>query len=350
MFEYSGNIHIHSAYSDGRLSIKEIAREAKKAGLNFIIITDHNNLDGLVNQQEGYYNDVLVLVGMEVNDICNHYLALDISKVVLKNTRHPQHVIDGVNSQKGIGIIAHPVEKGSPYINEGRTYPWKDWTVEGYQGIEIWNFLSQWRDEITNIFRGIQLLINPVAALKKGAQSGALAIYDQQVSQGKKIIAVGSSDAHGYQVGLGPVKIKIGGYDISFRTINMHILSKEALTGDANEDKYKVYEALRCGCAWISNDYYLNSRGFRYQIKDRNKVWQMGDKATYNPGMIAEIKTPVSTRVVLYRNGRRVGENTGNEHCFNITQPGIYRSQAFIKYKAHFLPWIYSNPIWLEKI
>ena len=42
MFTYAGNIHIHSSYSDGSGSIEEIAKAAAKAGLDYIVITDHS--------------------------------------------------------------------------------------------------------------------------------------------------------------------------------------------------------------------------------------------------------------------------------------------------------------------
>ncbi len=47
-----GAIHIHTTHSDGTSTIKEIAKAAKKAGLEWIIITDHNNLKGL--REEGW--------------------------------------------------------------------------------------------------------------------------------------------------------------------------------------------------------------------------------------------------------------------------------------------------------
>jgi len=105
MFEYKGHVHIHSRYSDGGGKIKQIAARANQAGLDFIVITDHYNLDGLYEGEEGYQSGVLVMIGMEVNDECNHYLALGVKEVVANNDLNPQAVIDEVNSQKGIGIM-----------------------------------------------------------------------------------------------------------------------------------------------------------------------------------------------------------------------------------------------------
>ena len=43
--QYKGAIHIHSLNSDGSGDIETITRAAQKAGLSWIIITDHNYFD-----------------------------------------------------------------------------------------------------------------------------------------------------------------------------------------------------------------------------------------------------------------------------------------------------------------
>ncbi|MEJ2149133.1 MAG: PHP domain-containing protein, partial [Chloroflexota bacterium] len=67
VYEYIGNAHIHTPYSDGEGSHTEIAQAAVQAGLDFVIVTDHNVL---VQGVEGYYHfgtdqDVLLLTGEE---------------------------------------------------------------------------------------------------------------------------------------------------------------------------------------------------------------------------------------------------------------------------------------------
>lgn len=56
-YQYRGAIHIHSTFSDGTGDILEIVSAAKKAGLSWIVVTDHNNLD----IQEGIYSGIYVL-------------------------------------------------------------------------------------------------------------------------------------------------------------------------------------------------------------------------------------------------------------------------------------------------
>jgi hypothetical protein len=41
-YEYVGNLHTHTNYSDGNGSHEDIALAAIKAGLDFVIVTDHN--------------------------------------------------------------------------------------------------------------------------------------------------------------------------------------------------------------------------------------------------------------------------------------------------------------------
>ncbi|HEX9925232.1 MAG TPA: hypothetical protein VGD99_21425, partial [Anaerolineae bacterium] len=71
MPEIVGNLHLHTTTSDGTETHDEVALAAIRAGLDFIIYTDHNIcVDGI----EGWYQapddggEVLRLMGQEVND------------------------------------------------------------------------------------------------------------------------------------------------------------------------------------------------------------------------------------------------------------------------------------------
>ena len=45
MFQYCGAIHIHSLFSDGTGDLNTIVKAAKKSGLDWIIVTDHNTME-----------------------------------------------------------------------------------------------------------------------------------------------------------------------------------------------------------------------------------------------------------------------------------------------------------------
>ena len=69
MHEISVNLHMHTTYSDGHASHSDIARSALRAGIDVVIVTDHNVY---VEGPEGYYTEderrVLLLVGEEIHD------------------------------------------------------------------------------------------------------------------------------------------------------------------------------------------------------------------------------------------------------------------------------------------
>ncbi|NLV21258.1 MAG: CehA/McbA family metallohydrolase [Syntrophomonadaceae bacterium] len=345
MFEYTGNMHIHSRYSDGSATISQIRNYAKQAGLDFIIVTDHFNMKAA--SQEGYKDGLLMLVGMEINEAHNHYLALDIDQVVKNNTEHPQEVIDAVNQQEGIGIIAHPLEYASNFLNEGNVYNWVDWSVEGFQGIEIWNLLSQWKGSISNFYKALYYILNPQGALI-GPYPQTMRRFDDYQRQGKRIVACGGADAHAPGLRLGPFYFKIISYPFSFRSINMHTLLPQPLSGNLATDKKMIYDALRNASCWVANDYFKNSRGFSFTLCDDRQIWNMGEDVPWQENLQCKVSTPYRARVKLYKNGELAAESEGREHLFQGITRGIYRVEAYLRYRCKYRPWIFTNSIWVN--
>ena len=78
-YKYLGAIHIHTKYSDGTGDIFEITKAAKKAGLSWVLITDHNNIE----VEEGIINGIYVIKGEEISKTSsNHYIALGLKEKV----------------------------------------------------------------------------------------------------------------------------------------------------------------------------------------------------------------------------------------------------------------------------
>lgn len=346
MHEYAGNLHIHSIYSDGSGTVEEIAAAAARAGLDFIVITDHFNLDALDNKQEGYHKEVLVLAGMEINESCNHYLAFNIDRVIANDEDNTQRIIDEVKRQKGFGVIAHPDEKGSPLYKEGEVFNWVDWSVQGFQGIEIWNYLSQFRDAAQNLLRGIFIMFNSHAAFT-GPCSTTIKRLDQLQKNGVKIFAFAGSDAHGIKINFGPLAFCISSYYDCFRCINMHVLTEEKLSGVLEKDKQLIYDALERGSSWIAYDYFKNSRGFKFHFRSGQKEFHIGNSISWQKDLTAYVKTPYPARTILIKNGEEYRSSYGREHFFRELGPGVYRIEAYHRHRCTYRPWIFSNPIWV---
>ncbi|HSM26334.1 MAG TPA: PHP domain-containing protein, partial [Anaerolineaceae bacterium] len=162
MEELVVNLHIHSIYSDGSWIHKKIAEAAIQANLDAIIITDHNLL---IHGLEGYYQHkgkkILVLIGEEIHDKSleahkNHLLTFGQMKELCTFAVDPQNLIHLVEKSGGLSFLAHPFENPLPQVKE-QAIIWENWEVVGFTGLEIWNHLSELKNESRNWF---QLLLN----------------------------------------------------------------------------------------------------------------------------------------------------------------------------------------------
>lgn len=107
-------LHMHTVYSDGNGTHAELARAGLKAGVDALIITDHNVL---VQDMEGYLQQgkkrLLTLVGEEVHDQTrvpggNHLLIFGHNRELARFAPKPQQLIDQVRASNALSFIAHP--------------------------------------------------------------------------------------------------------------------------------------------------------------------------------------------------------------------------------------------------
>ena len=55
LIDYAGAIHVHTRHSDGSGTVPEVISAAQKAEIDFLIITDHNNMRAQRDGAEGWY-------------------------------------------------------------------------------------------------------------------------------------------------------------------------------------------------------------------------------------------------------------------------------------------------------
>ncbi len=347
MFNYPGNIHIHSCYSDGSGNFDQITIDAKSAGLSFVIISDHETLTGL--PEEGVQNGVNVLVGVEINRSQNHYLALDLDQLIKSDEQNPQQVIDRVKKEGGLGFIAHPFEKGSRYIEKGKAYPWKYWPVFNFDGLELWNYTSHWRGRHPSLFKTLYYFFFNRKAAMDSPPREALQLWDCYNNNGHRITAIGSSDAHASLYKLGLFKVTVFTYRYIFKTINTYIVLKEELSENYHTARKQIIGALRCGCCFISFDSLYAGNNFYYYAKAGSNTVLMGEQVNFQEKLALFIKAPKTRSMLrLLRNGKIISEKEGKELKFYPEQAGVYRAEVyFCPRLGRPRPWIYSNPIYI---
>ena len=162
---YKGDLHTHTVHSDGKYELQEVVQIAGKIGLDFVALTDHNTItQNLVYPKE---NELTFIPGMELTTNHGHCNFLGVIDPVLdfRSTSDAQ-VLERILEAKKNGafvVLNHP---HCPYC------PW-EWSFDvPYDAVEIWN--GPWRE----------------------SNQHTLDWWQNQLVQGRKIVAVGGSDVH----------------------------------------------------------------------------------------------------------------------------------------------------------
>ena len=354
MKELIVNLHIHSSYSDGAGTHNEIAKEALEAGLDAVIVTDHNVL---VRGIEKYFNkesrQILLLVGEEVHDQNrqpqkSHLLVFNSPDEMCGYASNPQDLIDQVNQRGGLAFIAHPYEKALPLFKED-DISWENWEVKNYTGIELWNGMSEFKNEIHNILHAIFLAYNP-QWIPFGPNNDTLTRWDQLLASGKKVTAIGGSDSHAMHMSMGPFRKVVFPYVYHFRAINNHILTPTGLSGELTRDKAMIYDAFQQGRLFIGNDLIYPTFGFGFSAESEGQTAQMGEILEFKHGCTLRIRLPGKSECTLIKNGIPVSRWEGQQIITHLTnQTGVYRVECHRRYLGSRRGWIYTNPIYLRK-
>jgi predicted metal-dependent phosphoesterase TrpH len=349
-YEYVGNLHAHTFYSDGWASHEGVARAGLDAGLDFVVTTDHNvRVEGV----EGYYfsgpRRILLLTGEEIHDSArdpqkNHLLVFGAGKEMAARAPQPQRLIDEVRVQGGLSFLAHPIDSPATLFKEP-DLSWVDWSVHDFTGLEIWNFMARHKVWLQNWPTAILASLFP-SWFTRGPSPELLRIWDDALEAGQAWVAIGGADAHGLPVRVGPFRTVIFPYRFLFRTVNTHVLSEEPWTGQPDADARALYAGLRTGQCFVGYDHDAPSRGFRFRaIDDRGPV-SMGGTARARFGVTLQAHAPRRSDLRLIRNGDVIRHWSDAESVVLVVhEPGSYRVEASLNRRGRLRPWIYSNPI-----
>jgi hypothetical protein len=359
MHEISINLHMHTFYSDGHATHSDIAQAALRAGVDVVIVTDHNVY---VEGPEGYYADgdrrVLLLVGEEIHDQArlpqkSHLLVFGAGRELASLAWNLNLLVDGVRMAGGLSFIAHPLDPEAPAVGED-DISWVDWQVQDYTGLELWNGLSEFKSLLKSKLHALYYAYNP-SRIAHGPFPQVLQRWDDLLASGKRVVAIGGSDAHALPARLGPLRRVIFPYEFHFRTINTHLLIDKPLSGDLENDRRLIYDAFRHGRAFIGYDLPASTRGFHFIASGYEQIAQMGEIISALRGVTFQIRLPLPTQASppvecrLVRHGEIVQTWKGQQHCAYITsEPGAYRVEVYLDFQGRRRGWIFSNPIYVK--
>jgi len=161
-----GDLHMHGVHSDGSYTIAEAIRSCKEKGLQFAAFTDHNNASQNLSTLAA--DEELVLIpGVELTSYKGHANllgvldALDDFRVLT-----PEQAAEALRKGAGRGAL---VSLNHPFCPD---CPWELGFDVPYDAIEVWN--GPWRP----------------------LNETAVRWWQEQLAAGRKIVAIGGSDAH----------------------------------------------------------------------------------------------------------------------------------------------------------
>ena len=340
-WEIEGVYHVHSRFSDGRRAADAIAAIGAKAGLDFVILTDHGapNEAGLAAQ--GRKSGILLLAGCEISSSRGHLAALGFTAPTRPFSAAAEMAALEVARLGGFTVISHPYSKTH--------WSWGEWA--GYGGIEIFNGDTTVKRRVVRALLSLPgLLARPEPVLLRLLEppTAELGKWDR-LAAAHPLQAYFAVDAH---FGYGPL----------FTLFHLHVLLDTPPAPGFETARDQVFAALKAGRFYNAVEAAAVARGFRFRAERGGAVLEMGSivpaAATADPAGDAPIRFVVRTPFAfghetrLLRDGAEVARSTGPELVYETAEKGVFRVEVFLRERTPLdprVPWIVSNPVFLER-
>jgi hypothetical protein len=335
----AGAYHVHSNRSDGSGDTAAIAAAAARAGLRFVIFTDHG--DGTRSPDApAYIGGVLCIDAVEISTTDGHYVALDMPRAPYPLGGFADAVVDDVARLGGFGIAAHP-DSPKPALR---------WTSDGLpvDGIEWINGDSEWRDEsrLTLGRAAVAYFMRPSEALAQLLDRPATLARWDRWSSSRPIVALAGADAHGgigqraEESGAGGrFRLRVPSYEASFGTFSNRVVLDRPLTGDAGPDARHLLDAIRAGRV--------------FTVIDAIAAPGLLDLRRAGTTVDARVLAPPGAQLVMFHAGREVARTSASGLQWQSGgERGPYRVEVHLPRDPGVppVPWMVSNEVFTSPV
>jgi hypothetical protein len=355
-----GVLHVHSNRSDGRSSPDDIAAIAARAGLKFIIFTDHGDATRSPDPP-AYRSGVLCIDAVEISTNGGHLIALGLGAAPYPLAGESRDVLEDVHRLGGFGIAAHPDSPKDELM-------WRDWSVP-IDGIELINLDTAWRVYAARSgWRPKARLLTALTAYPfRSAETIASLLTDrpelfarwERLGQQRQLPAFVGLDAHARlelresAPGDNRFALPLPGYDTVFRTVSLNVVPAQPLTGQAGDDAGSVLAALRRGHAYTAVDAVMASPSFQFVAGNAAGTAAEGDELTVAGPMTLTVRTnaPPSFTTTIYRDAEVI-QSVPSSPALIVSTPGSsgsYRVEVRASDRQPAPLWILGNPIYLRE-
>jgi hypothetical protein len=346
-----GVFHVHTLRSDGTGTADEVAAAAARAGLQFVIFTDHGDATRTPDPPVRR-SGVLCIDAVEISTTGGHYAAIGLGAAPYPLGGEPRDVVEDVHRLGGFGIVAHPYSARPDLA-------WTGWG-EPFDAIEWLNGDSQWRDasladlaraSLTYFFRPPETL----AALIR--RPSALAAWSA-LTRNRRVVTLAGTDAHariGLRDRLEPyqdhVLLKLPSYEAVFRSASIQVWLDREPPADPAGAAAAVVSAIRAGHVHTEIDGWAGPAAFEFTAESGGVTAREGDALPLAGAVFVRIRAnvPAGGWIVLFRDGREVHRVRSGQLIYMGNLAGVYRSEVWVPdhNAGGVAPWIVSNPIYI---
>ncbi len=369
-----GILHVHTNRSDGRLSPDEVAAAAARAGLKFVVFTDHGDATRPPDPPQ-YRSGVLCLDGVEISTSGGHYIALDMPTAPYPLAGEPRDVIEDVRRLGGFGIVAHP-DSPKPELQ------WREWNGP-FDGIELVNPDTTWRVWAQQAARSsnapsdvrwrarrvlaTSLLVYPVRPAETIARllqvtPPAIGSPDAvrqwtDIAARRRVVASAGIDAHANLALRGDpsdngFSLPFPGYEASFGVMSVHMATDRPFSGDAAADAKALMRAIRNGHLYVAIDGVAGPASFDFAATNERGTVHAGDEIAVGGPVTLRIKSNApSTFTTTVWSGSRVLSGDHHEPQFTVAapaDPAVYWVEIRSTGRSDPITWLRSNPIYVR--
>jgi len=330
--QFRGAYHVHSTASDGEGTAEQIAKAARQAGIQFVVLTDHNIESIPPPRIEA---GVLLIFGVEVSSPAGHLVAL--GSRALTSAERSSDAIDVAHRIGARAIIAHPVQ---------RKRPWTDWqAAREADGLELYSADSMLRRSLAHPFS--QMLPALAAYLVNRRHGLMILVHDQPEARQKLMgisardpkVALCALDAHGWPA-----------YETEFELLSMYLPAhpewSNGWPADPTQAARGVISDLLSGRAYCGFNALGDPGGFRIDGLEgnlRQAVVGTELRISLPPHAPAGTELRIFGPGQLRSDGRSVRLTGAGPLQIEVWSPGPGRLLG-----TELKPWIVTSPIWVH--
>lgn len=299
-----GDIHTHTTASDGVLTLDQLVSHAKSHDLDFLAVTDHNQM----SQAETFrrFEGITLIPGVEWTHYKGHagFLGVDQPYDGPFFTNTQEETLAKFSTARGRGaliIVDHPCDENCSFQFDLHNFP--------FDCLEVWN--------------------GPM----RESNLRALALWQNLLVSGRRIPCVGGSDYH---------------RDRLFQILGGPCMGVYAHSNSPAD----ILEALRSGNSFIrfapeGPNLQLNSDE---KIMGENKIWEENAEVQITA---SGLKTNDILRVITAQDTTDIFQSPSDgvlELSYPVKSPGFVRAEIYRTFIPGLppLPALISNPIYFD--